>query len=90
MTVIGLEDGAVSGARFTEVADWLLVVDENQIALLDNKSLEWQLSGGLAEKPPQICLRFQKQSSGPSYMAQQIYCCTSVPGSSEYDERSDF
>ena len=48
MTVIGLEDGAVSGARFTEVADWLLVVDENQIALLDNKSLEWQLSGGLA------------------------------------------
>ena len=34
----GLEDGAVSGARFTEAADWLLVVDENQIALLDNKS----------------------------------------------------
>ena len=48
MTVGEVKDGAVSNVRFAEVADWLLLIEENSICLLDNKSLEWQTTGGLA------------------------------------------
>lgn len=44
LTVAALKDGKVSGARFTEVADSMLLVDTDQFYVLDNQALDWQVS----------------------------------------------
>lgn len=48
LTVAAVVDGRVSGVRFTEVADWLLLAAEDQLYLLENKSLSWEQSASIA------------------------------------------
>ncbi len=48
LTVAGIENGAVTGVRFTEVADWLLLAAEDQLYLIDNQTLQWELTTSIA------------------------------------------
>jgi acyl-CoA dehydrogenase len=48
ITVAALTGETVCGARFTEAADWLLVAGTDELYLLNNQSLSWQISASIA------------------------------------------
>lgn len=48
ISVARLQQGQLVGVRFSEVADWLLLVQDHSVALLENQDLAWQQVSGIA------------------------------------------